>query len=163
MWKGKEGQGKGTGCHGEARCGYRERAEEGGQERAKGGSWPILGPSKWGSHPRMRGTPYHPSEAKELALDSGCGGWLGEGSAGVRMPGQLSSGTSVRHSCGQRSRSTDYVLKVALSSRKAAWRSLLFSSSRLRSSCSAFSSASNLLAQDKARTFKRNSRDRPTA
>lgn len=78
-------------------------------------------------------------------------GW-GEGSAEVRMLGQLSPGASVRHSSGQRSRSPDYVLKAALSSRKAAWRILLFSSSCFRSSCSAFSSASNLLAEDKAWT-----------
>lgn len=68
------------------------------------------------------------------------------------MLGQLSPGASVRHSSGQRSRSPDYVLKAALSSRKAAWRILLFSSSCFRSSCSAFSSASNLLAEDKAWT-----------
>lgn len=39
----------------------------------------MLVPSKRGSHPWMRGAPYQPSEAKEFALGSGCGGWLGRG------------------------------------------------------------------------------------
>lgn len=62
----------------------------------------------------------------------------------------ITSRVSVRHSCGQGSGQQDYALKAALSSRKAAWRSLLASSSRFRSSCSAFNSASNLLEQAKA-------------
>lgn len=52
----------------------------------------------------------------------------------------------------------NYVLKAALSSRKAAWRSLLFSSACFRSSCSAFISASNLLAEFKAWTCRETAR-----
>lgn len=57
------------------------RAEEGGQERGKGAAGLSQdapgGPLKRGPHPGIRGAPCHPSEAKEFALGSGCGGWLG--------------------------------------------------------------------------------------
>ena len=99
-----------------------------------------------GSHPGMRATPCHSTRLRSLhrvvGVETGWGG---------RCPAS-SLGGFCEALCGRRSRLPDYVLKAALSSRKAAWRSLLFSSSCFRSSCSAFSSASNLLAQDKAWT-----------
>lgn len=92
-----------------------------------------------------------PAALRLKRLLDGC--WGEESVGGVDACPAL-PGAPVRHSCRQRSRSPDYVLKVALSSRKAAWRILLFSSSRFRSSCSAFSSASNLLAEAKAWTCR---------
>lgn len=137
-------QGKVTGGQTEAHSGYRKgQGNMGGKERK--GTAGL-------SHLRVRALP--DALRRRSLLD-----WVwrlveARNQVGGQDAWPALPGASVRHSCRQRSRSPDYVLKVALSSRKAAWRILLFSSSCFRSSCSAFSSASNLLAQAKAWTCR---------
>lgn len=103
---------------------------------------------------RAESHPCHPMRLRSLHWVVGLEAGWGKGPAGVGMLSQLSLGGLCEAQLWVEVKITDYVLKAALSSRKAAWRSLLFSSSCFRSSCSAFSSASNLLAEDKAWTCR---------